>query len=148
MDNYGVEEFTDGSTDGSISDMAVADNVIVVGSYNTRNQWTCLDGGTARYEGDGFKVGGISGFSSYGTLSDGRELPLVCAPGAAIISSVSYPFAKIAEQAYGEEYLNFMCRQSSSKKNASTIGSKRSARRCQRRSWPGRLPYGLKRTPT
>ncbi len=29
--------------------------------------------------------------------------------GAAIISSVSYPFAKIAEQAYGEEYLNFMC---------------------------------------
>ena len=43
--------FTDGSTGGSISDMAVADNVIVVGSYNTRNQWICLGGGTARYEG-------------------------------------------------------------------------------------------------
>ena len=66
MDNYGVEGFTDGSTDGSISDIAVADNVIAVGSYNTRNQWTCLDGGTAHYEGDAFKVGGISGFSSYG----------------------------------------------------------------------------------
>ena len=109
MDNYGVEGFTDGSTDGSISDIAVADNVIAVGSYNTRNQWTCLDGGTAHYEGDAFKVGGISGFSSYGTLSDGRELPLVCAPGSAIISSVSYPFAKIVKQEYGEEYLNFMC---------------------------------------
>lgn len=109
MDSYGVEGFTDGSTDGTISDMAVADNVIVVGSYNTRNQWTCLDGGTSRYEGDGFKIGGISGFSSYGTLSDGRDLPTVCAPGAAIISSLSYPFAKIAEKAYGIDYVNYMC---------------------------------------
>lgn len=109
MDNYGVDGFTDGSTDGTISDMAVADNIIVVGSYNTRNRWVCLDGGMSRYEGDGFTVGGISGFSSYGSTSDGRDLPTVCAPGSAIISSVSYPFAKTVEENYGSDYLNLMC---------------------------------------
>jgi len=109
MDNYGVEGFTDGSTDGTISDLAASENTIVVGSYNTRNEWLCLDGGKSRYEGDGFIVGGISGFSSYGTLSDGRDMPLVCAPGAAIISSLSYPFAKLTEEAKGTDYLNMMC---------------------------------------
>lgn len=88
MDNYGQEEFTDGSCNGSISDMAVGHNVIVVGSYNTRNTWTCLDGGTSSYDGDGFLPGNITGFSSFGTLPDGRNLPTVCAPGAAIISSI------------------------------------------------------------
>lgn len=94
MDSYGVSKFDDGSTDGTISDMAVAHNIIVVGSYNTRNQWPCLDGGTSRYEGEGFIPGKVSGFSSYGTLMDGRQLPTVCAPGAAIVSSISWPYAK------------------------------------------------------
>ncbi|MCX4330991.1 MAG: S8 family peptidase [Muribaculaceae bacterium] len=105
MDNYGVEGFDDGSTDGTISDMAVAHNIVVVGSYNTRNKWTCLDGGTSRYEGEGFLPGKISGFSSYGTLADGRDLPTVCAPGAAIISSISWPYAK----QMSESSINYSC---------------------------------------
>lgn len=105
LDSYGVEGFTDGSTNGTISDMAVAENLIVVGSYNTRNQWPCLDGGTSRYEGAGFRVGGISGFSSYGTLADGRQLPTVCAPGAAIVSSVSYPYAR----QLSDEFISYSC---------------------------------------
>ncbi len=109
MDSYGIEGFTDGSTDGTISDMAVANNIIVVGSYNTRNQWLCLDGGMSRYEGPGFTVGGISGFSSYGTMADGRILPTVCAPGSAIISSVSWPFIQNVLKSYDQDYLNMMC---------------------------------------
>lgn len=105
LDSYGVAGFTDGSENGSISDMAVAHNMIVVGSYNTRNNWPCLDGGTSRYEGEGFRVGGISGFSSFGTLADGRNLPTVCAPGAAIISSVSWPYAK----QFNSEQLDYIC---------------------------------------
>lgn len=105
MDNYGQEGFTDGSQNGSISDMAVGHNLIVVGSYNTRNTWPCLDGGTSRYDGDGFIPGGISGFSSFGTLLDGRNLPTVCAPGAAIVSSISWPFAQLNSQ----EQLNYFC---------------------------------------
>lgn len=94
MDSYGVEGFTDGSMNGSISDMAVAHNIIVVGSYNTRNEWTCLDGGTNGYPGESFIPGKVSSFSSFGTLADGRNLPTVCAPGSTIISSVSWPYAQ------------------------------------------------------
>ncbi len=105
MDSYGVEGFDDGSTDGSISDMAMAENVIVVGSYNTRNTWPCLDGGLSRYEGDGFLPGHVSGFSSYGTTMDGRQLPTVCGPGAAIVSSISWPYA----EKMSEKDINYSC---------------------------------------
>lgn len=94
IDNYGVEGFTDGSQNGSISDMAAAHNIIVVGSYNTRSEWPCLSGSKQWYDDEGFTVGRVSGFSSFGTLIDGRNLPTVCAPGAAIVSSLSWPYAK------------------------------------------------------
>ncbi|MDE6648385.1 MAG: S8 family serine peptidase [Muribaculaceae bacterium] len=109
LESYGQDGFTDGSMDGTISDLAVGHNMLVVGSYNTRQSWTCLDGGTSAYPGEGFIPGEISGFSSFGTLSDGRELPHVCAPGSAIISSISWPYAKLTAQEYGDGYLDYMC---------------------------------------
>lgn len=98
IDNYGVTGYDDGTCNGSISDMAVGHNVIVVGSYNTRNVWGTLDGNAWSYEGAGFNPGHISGFSSFGTLADGRNLPTVCAPGAAIISAMSNPYLDYATQ--------------------------------------------------
>lgn len=97
MYDYGVSSFDNGSRNGSISDMAVGKKLIVVGSYNTRNEWFCLDGYASRYEseGDYFTVGRVSGFSSFGTLRDGRNLPTVCAPGSTIISSVNRYFTDL-----------------------------------------------------
>lgn len=97
MYDYGQASFDNGSRNGSISDMAVGKKLIVVGSYNTRNEWFCLDGYSSRYEseGDYFTVGHASGFSSFGTLRDGRNLPTVCAPGSTIISSVNRYFTEI-----------------------------------------------------
>lgn len=86
LDSYGLNGYMSGSGDGSISDVATGHNYVVVGSYNTRDEWASLDGGVYGYRGD-FPVGKITGFTSYGTLVDGRSLPTVCAPGAAIISS-------------------------------------------------------------
>lgn len=83
---YGFEGFADGSTDGTISDVACGHNYVVVGSYNTRDDWGSIDGGIYGYQ-NFFVPGKISDFTSYGTLCDGRQLPTVCAPGAAIISS-------------------------------------------------------------
>ncbi len=37
--------------------MAVADNILVVGAFNTRQQWECLDGSVSAYPGDGFAPG-------------------------------------------------------------------------------------------
>lgn len=93
FDDYAQEGWTKGSRNGSISDMACANNVISVGSYNVRNHWPSLDGYVYGYnkqgEGNDFPVGEALRFSSFGTLADGRNLPDICAPGASVISSVN-----------------------------------------------------------
>lgn len=113
MDNYGVEGFDDGSRNGSISDMAVAPNLIVVGSYNTRQEFSTLDGAFPSYPGEGFTVGRVSEFSSFGTLADGRNLPTVCAPGSAIISSISNPYLDAVTQGASADmaqgYKEYLC---------------------------------------
>lgn len=86
MTNFGIDGWDDGMYNGSISDMATGNSILVVGSYDTRRDWAALDGGLYN-TGYDINEGGISKFSSYGTLIDGRNLPHVCAPGAAIISS-------------------------------------------------------------
>lgn len=86
LDDYGIKGYSKGSPDGSISDVACGHNYVVVGSYNTRDDWASLDGGIYAYP-TSFDEGKITTFSSYGTLYDGRTLPTVCAPGVAIISS-------------------------------------------------------------
>lgn len=76
--NAGNVDFESGITDGTISDMACGQHTISVGAYVTRS--------ASPYTGT---VGDICFFSSYGKLIDGRELPDVCAPGQAIVSSMS-----------------------------------------------------------
>lgn len=91
LDGYGIDGWADGDFNGSISDMACANDVLVVGSYNSRDTYPSLDGNVYGYPGI-FPPGKISSFSSYGTLIDGRNLPHVCAPGATVVSSISTPF--------------------------------------------------------
>lgn len=98
LSDYGVEGWDNGSADGSISDMACGNNVLAVGSYNTRDEYGTFEGYVRSYQGT-FTPGKITPFSSWGTLADGRQLPHVCAPGAAIISSTStYYIKELASQ--------------------------------------------------
>lgn len=77
---------------GSISDLACGMRTIVVGSYNTRNEWyTHLGVGPISYT-SGAALGAISEFSSWGDLIDGRKMPHITAPGMAILSSFSSPY--------------------------------------------------------
>lgn len=101
FNSYGQEGWIEGSTDGSLSDMAYGYRPIVVGSYNTRDDWGSLSGETGGYDG-AFKPGKVSSFSSYATLSDGRTLPHVCAPGAAVISSTNSYYVEDADNYVGE----------------------------------------------
>lgn len=103
--NYGMEGYQDGSRDGTISDMAVGDNILVVGAYNTRYDWTALDGKSYNYgEYEGFAPGLVGPYSSYGTLADGRTLPHVCAPGTAVMSAFSNPYIENYFKGY-ESYI-------------------------------------------
>lgn len=105
MSNYGIDGYMDGQRDGTISDMAVGHNVLVVGAYTTRDQWTSLNGEPYGYlESDGFIVGDIGQYSSFGTLADGRTLPHICAPGSAVISAVSTPYVETYYKGY-EQYI-------------------------------------------
>lgn len=101
LSNFGIAGWDDGTSDGSISDMACGHDVLVVGAYNTRDSYGSLEGLVRNYQGK-FTPGLVTPFSSYGTLADGRKLPHVCAPGAAVISSTSSYY----EEAQGVEYIN------------------------------------------
>ena len=81
-----------GSSDGTISDMACGDGILVVGSYNSRDDYASLDGKVHGYQGE-LAPGKVSSFTSYGTTIHGKKLPEVCAPGATIISALSKPYA-------------------------------------------------------
>lgn len=105
FDDYDIEGWDEGMYDGTISDMACGDNILVVGSYNTRDTWGSLDGNIYGYNGM-FPAGEITNFSSYGRLPDGTELPHVCAPGAAIISSTNSYYVENAENGINNAYLH------------------------------------------
>ncbi len=79
--------YMDGSDKGSINGMACGYNTISVGAWVSRTSMPTLGSNSTSYDAGG--IGKIAGFSSYGTSGDGRQLPIVCAPGAQIIASVS-----------------------------------------------------------
>lgn len=92
--------FTAGTPDNSINDTACADNVISVGAFTTRTTWGVLSGSVMGYQATaGFSVGEIAPFSSWGKSFSGKDLPLVCAPGAGIVSSYSHYYVSAANAA-------------------------------------------------
>lgn len=101
LSSKNIAGYTDGTPDMSISGMACGENIIVVGSYNTREYWPSFKGTYSYSDPTGLIGNQISGFSSYGVLADGRSLPDVCAPGAAIISSISSYYTNNTENPDG-----------------------------------------------
>lgn len=96
--HVGVEGYTNGNPDQSISNMSCGHNTITVGQYNTRNSATALGGGEIEWD---FETGTITEASAYGTLIDGRHLPHFCAPGNRIISAMSTPYLESHPEAAG-----------------------------------------------
>ena len=109
LENYGIEGWDDGSRNGTISSMATGKSTLCVGSYTTTNGWPQLDGGIyTQLNADNQPVlttGKVSNFTSYGTLSDGRNLPHVLGPGAYVISSMNRYYLQAAGAAGNEEIL-------------------------------------------
>ncbi|MDE7460104.1 MAG: S8 family serine peptidase [Paramuribaculum sp.] len=96
----GVEGWSDGNASESINGMACGANVIVVGSYISRDKWPVLGGGQMWY-GEAYNsahpVGTVSPFTSYGATFQGRKLPDFCAPGEGIVSSYSTYYVDIED---------------------------------------------------
>ena len=62
----GIAGFVDGNASMSVSDMATGDNVIAVGSYNSRYSWGALDKQFYQYSETDYPLLEPSSFSSYG----------------------------------------------------------------------------------
>lgn len=109
LENYGIEGWDDGSRNGTISSMATGKSTLCVGSYTTTNGWPQLDGGIyTQLNAENQPVlttGKVSNFTSYGTLSDGRNLPHVLGPGAYVISSMNRYYLEAAGAAGNEDIL-------------------------------------------
>lgn len=84
-----LKDCVGGTADLSISDMATGENIISVGSYNSRRSWACLGKYFYSYDEKIFPVEEPSYFTSYGILPDGRRLPHISGPGAFVVSSIS-----------------------------------------------------------
>lgn len=90
----------------SISDLACGFKMVSVGMYGNRETYpyTVFD---EKHEfviqnekETGYEEGGTVIYSSYGTLRDGRVLPLTVAPGIPLVSAFSAPYA---EKYFSEE---------------------------------------------
>ena len=88
LESRGIEGFSD--PDASSSTLAeiggTGHNILTVGSYTTRNEYTTNSGTSATLDET---LGDISSFSSYGPTVDGRIKPEIAAPGCLVISAVS-----------------------------------------------------------
>lgn len=83
----GVAGYLDGRCNGTINGFGCGKDIISVGAYVSRTGAPFI--GTGGYGGSAGTQGDIANFSSYGKTLDGRQLPLVAAPGAQVVSAVS-----------------------------------------------------------
>lgn len=86
----GLDGWLSGSGDGSISGMACGQNVLVVGSYNSRKFLAGFEDGVWRLD---LTIGGISDFSSYGRMQYGGSRPQLLAPGNTLISAINSAYS-------------------------------------------------------
>ncbi len=82
-------------TGRSVSDLACGFKVISVGMYGNRDSVPVSSdpcGDAVSWVSTGYSAGATVSYSSYGSLRDGRVLPVTVAPGATLVSAVSRPF--------------------------------------------------------
>jgi hypothetical protein len=95
LTSKGISGWDEGTSDLSISSMACTEGIIPIGAWNTRAEWPGIGSKYGYYVDYNYNIAPsydlnrVAGYSSYGTLYDGRTLPVVCAPGTGIISSIS-----------------------------------------------------------
>lgn len=81
-----------GDNDMSVSDEAMAPNVISIGAHVTKNKITDYKNQTHDFS-DEYTIGDIAPFSSYATAAaspDGKQYPWITAPGARLVAGVNH----------------------------------------------------------
>ncbi len=89
----GLAGWTDGSNNGTISNLCCSPGCISVGAYTTA-AWFWSESNNNIMGYNGLETKTISDYSSWGDLPDGRTLPFIAAPGTTIVSSYSSYYVK------------------------------------------------------
>lgn len=88
MGSLGLKGYATGDGKMSGSDWTSTPDVISVGAYCTNTTERSFDGNIDT--SDEYRDGAIASFSSYGTMFNGVQQPVVCAPGVNIVSSINH----------------------------------------------------------
>lgn len=100
FETLGIPGASDGTANGSISDMATGSNIIVAGAFTSAKSFSVASGGSFSFQGATDR-NQLCTFSSWGTTFQGVNLPDLCAPGSAIIAAVnSYNFVSPSADNY------------------------------------------------
>ncbi len=84
--------WTAGTDDGSYSDEATIANVIPIGAYVSKTDWTDYNG-SSHSMADTYTMGDIAYFSSWGTAANnpvGAMIPWISAPGARLAAGINH----------------------------------------------------------
>lgn len=87
LDDGGDPEFTAGTPDCSINEMATGSKTISVGAYTSKLSWTSINSVSDSYDDGTAVVGEMASFSSYGCDMNGVEHPVIVAPGYGLASA-------------------------------------------------------------
>lgn len=87
LDDGGDPEFTAGTPDCSINEMATGSKTISVGAYTSKLSWTSINSVSYSYDDGTAVVGEMASFSSYGRDMNGEEHPAIVAPGYGLASA-------------------------------------------------------------
>ena len=91
FDDGGDPQYTAGTPDCSINEMATGSKTISVGAYTTKLSWTSVNTQNYTYKTEGgdptAEEGTMASFSSYGRDMHGVEHPVIVAPGFGLASA-------------------------------------------------------------
>ena len=87
FDDGGDPDYTAGTPDCSINEMATGSKTISVGAYTTKLSWTSINSVSYSYSDRTAAVGEMASFSSYGRDMNGVDHPTIVAPGFGLASA-------------------------------------------------------------
>ncbi len=87
FDDGGDPQYTAGTPDCSINEMATGSKTISVGAYTTKLSWTSVNTQNYNYTDESAELWTMASFSSYGRDMNGVDHPTIVAPGFGVASA-------------------------------------------------------------
>ena len=102
LNSFGRPNCTDATSELTVNNWSVVEKAVSVGNYRANTSYMSLFY-EEQDEDDQCPVGDINPSSSYGIALNGRQIPMVAAPGTNVISAVSHFQVEAAKKRYNAD---------------------------------------------